>query len=362
MKAIILAAGHGTRLRPVTLTMPKPLVPVANKWLIAYAIDVLKSAGLNEIGIVVNNMESPIVTTLGNGDVLGVKLSYIVQEQQLGLAHAINICRDFVGNEPFCVFLGDNIFQDKMTDMITAFPKSDAEATIVLGEVPDPTRFGIATVENGKILEVEEKPPHPRSNLAISGVYLFRSSIFDAISKIKPSDRNELEITHAIQKLIDSGAKVTPYRLTGWFIDAGKPDPIITANQLVLEQLPYTPPLDASSGKLFGQCDVSHRVVLGENTQIIDSVIRGPVIIGNNTIIKNSYIGPYTAIGNDVHVENAEIESSIVMNKCTIKDINGRIDRSLLADNAQVMSSQHMPLTYRFVLAENTYVEVLKAK
>jgi glucose-1-phosphate thymidylyltransferase len=362
MKAIILAAGHGTRLRPVTLTMPKPLVPVANKWLIAYAIDVLKSAGLNEIGIVVNNMESPIVTTLGNGDVLGVKLSYIVQEQQLGLAHAIKICQDFVGGAPFCVFLGDNIFQDKMTEMLTAFDSSDAEATIVLGEVTDPSRFGIAVVDGEKIIKVIEKPKEPPSNLAISGVYLFRPSIFDAIGRIKPSNRNELEITDAIQELIDSGSKVTPYRLTGWFIDAGKPDPIITANQLVLEQLPYTPPLDESSGKLFGKCDVSHRVVLGENTQVIDSVIRGPVIIGNNTIIKNSYIGPYTSIGNDVHVESSEIEASIVMNSCQIKDISGRIDRSLLADNAQVISSQRMPLTYRFVLAENTYVEVLKAK
>lgn len=362
MKAIILAAGHGTRLRPVTLTMPKPLVPVANKWLIAYAIDVLKSAGLDEIGIVVNNMDSPIVTTLGNGDVLGVKLSYIVQEQQLGLAHAINICRDFVGDAPFCVFLGDNIFQDKMTEMLTAFEASAADATIVLGEVQDPTRFGIAIVEGDKIIKVIEKPQDPPSNLAISGVYLFRPSIFDAIGRIKPSNRNELEITDAIQNLIETGANVQPYRLSGWFIDAGKPDPIITANQLVLEQLPYTPPLDASSGKLFGNCEVSHRVILGENTQVYDSVIRGPVIIGNNTIIRNSYIGPYTSIGHDVHVEGSEIEASIVMNGCQIRDIAGRIDRSLLADNAQVIATHRMPSTYRFVLAENTYVEVLKAK
>jgi glucose-1-phosphate thymidylyltransferase len=358
MKAVILAAGQGTRLRPVTLTMPKPLVPVANKWLIAYAIDMVKAAGLTEIGIVVNSLEGPIVTTLGSGDSLDVHITYIVQEQQLGLAHATGLCRPFVGDEPFCLFLGDNIFQDKMTRLLVDFPASSAEACIVLGEVPDPTRFGIAVLDGARISGVVEKPKNPPSNLAIAGVYLFRSSIFEAIGKIKPSARGELEITDAIQALIDTGAPVTPYKLDGWFIDAGKPDPIIMANQLVLEQLPYSPPPDESSGKLFGKCEVSHRVLLGENTQIIDSVIRGPVVIGSNTIIRNSYIGPYTALGNDVRVDNSEIEASIVMNNCVIHNIPGRIDRSLLADNAQVITSPRMPATHRFVLAENSYVEV----
>jgi glucose-1-phosphate thymidylyltransferase len=358
MKAVILAAGQGTRLRPVTLTMPKPLVPVANKWLIAYAIDMVKTAGLTEVGIVVNSLESPICSILGDGSSLGVKISYIVQAEQRGLAHATGLAKEFVGGEPFCLFLGDNIFQDKMTDLLINFPKSNAEATIVLGEVTDPQRFGIAMLDGDRIQKVIEKPKEPPSNLAIAGVYLFRPSIFDAIGKIKPSARNEYEITDAIQQLITDGNRVTPYKLHGWFIDAGKPDPIITANQLVLEQLPYTPPLDESSGKLFGKCEISHRVLLGENTKIIDSVIRGPVIIGDNTTIKNSYIGPYTALGNDVTVENSEIEASIVMNNCVISNISGRIDRSLLADNSQVVTSHRMPAIHRFVLAENSYVEV----
>lgn len=357
MKAVILAAGQGTRLRPVTLTMPKPLVPVANKWLIAYAIDVLKGAGLNEIGIVVNSLESPIVTTLGNGEKLGVHLEYIVQSEQLGLAHAINLCKDFVGDAPFCVFLGDNIFQDKMRNLLVHFEESGVEATIVLGEVPDPTRFGIAVIEGTQIKTVVEKPKDPPSNLAIAGVYLFRASIFEAISRIKPSWRNELEITDAIQELINMGKSVTPYALKGWWIDAGKPDPIILANQLVLEELPYSPPPDKSKG-IVGDCDVSHRVLIGENSQIIDSIVRGPVIIGNNTIIKDSYIGPYTAIGNDVRIEASEIESSIIMDNCVIRSISGRIDRSLLAHNAQLVSTKRMPKTSRFVLAENTYVEL----
>ncbi|MEM9951581.1 MAG: glucose-1-phosphate thymidylyltransferase [Chloroflexota bacterium] len=357
MKAIILAAGQGTRLRPVTLTMPKPVVPVANKRLIEYAIDTIKGAGITEIGIVVNSLESPIVKAFGNGDDLDVKIEYVIQEEQLGLAHAAGICRDFVGDEPFAMFLGDNIFQDKMSDLIRNFESSDADASIVLTPVPDPSRFGIAVVENEKIQEVMEKPENPPSNLAIVGIYLFRPSIFEVIDSLEPSARGEYEITDAIQALIGSGKKVAPYKIKGWFIDAGKPDPIILANQLVLEELPWTPaPTDEN--KIQGDSDVSHRVIIGENSQIIDSVVRGPVIIGDNTIIRNSYVGPYTAIGDNCTIEGSEIEASIVMSGCRIHLIPGRIDRSLLADNAQVVSTDRMPTAYRFVLAENTIVEV----
>jgi glucose-1-phosphate thymidylyltransferase len=358
MKAVILAAGQGTRLRPVTLTMPKPLVPVANKWLITYAIETLKGAGLTDIGIIVNSLESPICEVLGDGTVLDVHVEYIVQTEQLGLAHAIGLAQDFVGDEPFSVFLGDNIFQDKMRDLLVNFNESDAEASIVLGEVPDPTRFGIAVIEDDQIKGVVEKPKDPPSNFAIAGVYLFRSSIFDAISKIKPSWRNELEITDAIQVLIDEGRTIQAYKLDGWWIDAGKPDPIVLANQLVLEELPYSPPPEESSGKLVGECDVSHRVIIGENSKIINSVVRGPVIIGDNTTIKDSYVGPYTSLGDNVVIEGAEIEASIIMNDCEIRDIKGRIDRSLLAHNARVTSAERMPVTHRFVLAENSYVQL----
>ena len=202
MKAIILAAGQGTRLRPVTLTMPKPVVPVANKRLIEYAIDTIKGAGITEIGIVINSLDSPIVKIFGDGKELDVKLEYIIQEEQLGLAHAAGICRDFVGDEPFAMFLGDNIFQDKMADLIRNFPDSDADASIVLAKVPDPSRFGIAVVEDGVIQRVVEKPADPPSDLAIVGVYLFRSSIFPIIDALKPSGRGEYEITDAIQGLI----------------------------------------------------------------------------------------------------------------------------------------------------------------
>ncbi len=356
MKALILAAGKGTRLRPVTLTMPKSLVPVANRWLIKYALDALKKAALTDIGIVVNSLDSPIVANLGDGARLGVNIQYIVQDEQRGLAHAIGLCSDFVGDEPFTVFLGDNIFQDKMTSLLTSFAASKNEAAVVLGKVPDPTRFGIAEINNGTIARVVEKPQNPPSNLAIAGVYLFRSSVFDAIRRIKPSGRNELEITDAIQVLIDDGYPVAAYELDGWWIDAGKPDAIIMANQLVLEELPYTPAPE-NSGHIEGNSEVSHRVLIGSDSRIIDSVVRGPVIIGRNVIIRNSYVGPYTSLGDNVVVEGSEIESSIVMKNCEIRNIMGRIDRSLLADNARVSAATHMPDAHRFVLAENSYVQ-----
>ena len=263
MKALILAAGQGTRLRPVTLTMPKSLVPVANRWLINYALDALKKAGLIDIGIVVNSMDSPIVANLCDGEILGVNIEYIVQDEQLGLAHATALCYEFVGDDPFTVFLGDNIFQDKMTDLLTSFAHSPNEAAVVLGKVPDPTRFGIAEIDNGNIVRVVEKPQDPPSNLAIAGVYLFRSSIFDAIKRIKPSGRNELEITDAIQELINDGYAVASYELNGWWIDAGKPNAIIMANQLVLEELPYTPAPE--NGQIEGDSEVSHRVLIGRH-------------------------------------------------------------------------------------------------
>lgn len=355
MKAVILAAGQGTRLRPVTLTMPKPLVPVANKPLIAYAIDVLRNAGLTEIGIVVNDLQSSIVRHLGEGESLGVHLDYIVQIEQKGLAHAIGLCRDFVGDEPFCVYLGDNIFQDKMESLLRGFPSSDAEAVIALTEVSDPSRFGIAEIQNGNIVRVVEKPQQPPSNLAIAGVYLFRPSIFDAISKIRPSWRNELEITDAIQELIAAGNKVQAYTVQGWWIDAGKPEAIMLANQLVLGDLPYSA---APDDERIVNSEVTNRVILGEGSQVIDSVIRGPVIIGKNTVIRGSYVGPYTSVGDNVTIENSEIEASIVMKECVLRNIPGRIDSSLLADNSQVLAADRMPSTHRFVLAENSYIQL----
>lgn len=358
MKAVILCAGKGTRLYPVTLTMPKPLVPVANKALLKYAIETLTNMGATEIGLVVNSLDSPIRDSLGDGlETVGVPLTYIAQENPRGLAHAVKLCEPFIGNEPFIVYLGDNIFQDSMQALYTQFEATGAGAAIALTEVPNPSAFGIAELDGDKIKRLVEKPKDPPTNLAIAGVYVFQPAIFEAIEHIKPSWRNELEITDAIQYLLDQGKTVIPYVVEGWWIDAGKPNAIVLANQLVLEQLPYTP-TDLEDERIQGDSEVSHRVLLGENSQIINSVVRGPVIIGDNTIIRDSYIGPYTAIGDDVVIECSEIEHSIVMCCCTIKNIEGRIDASLIAENASVVRAVAKPATHRFVLAENSVVQL----
>lgn len=358
MKAVILAAGQGTRLRPVTLTMPKSLVPVANKSLIAYAIDMLKGAGLTDIGIVVHSTRSPICERLGDGRQFGVRVQYIVQEQQSGLAHATLLCEEFVGNESFTVFLGDNIFQDTMHALLTGFVDSGAGAAVALSRVPDPERFGIAEVQESRVLRVEEKPSQTQSNLAICGVYLFRPSIFDAIRTIKPSWRNELEITDAIQALIERGELVNAYVIDGWWIDAGKPDAIIQANQLVLGDLHYSPaPQDHEA--ICPDSEVGPRVLLGRGTQVEHSVIRGPVIIGDHVTIRDSYIGPYTSVGDNVVIEGSEIEASIVMRDCQLRNVPGRLDSSLLADDSRVTAARdRVPAVRRFILAENSYVQL----
>ena len=333
MKALILAAGQGTRLRPVTLTMPKSLVPVANRWLINYALDALKKAGLTDIGIVVNSLDSPIVTNLQDGAALGVKIEYIVQDEQLGLAHATALCRDFVGGEPFTVFLGDNHISGP-DDWLAHSPLLTPAVRLQWFSAPSAILHDLAspklTMVESYVWWKSRKIPH--RIWPIAGVYLFRASIFDAIQRIKPSGRNELEITDAIQVLIDDKLPVASYQLDGWWIDAGKPNAIIMANQLVLEELPYTPAPEQSD-QIEGESEVSHRVLIGRDSRIVDSVIRGPVIIGEHTIIRNSYVGPYTSIGDNVTVEGSEIEASIVMRNCEIRNIMGRIDRSLLADN-----------------------------
>lgn len=358
MKAVILCAGKGTRLYPVTLTMPKPLVPVANKALLRYAIENLSDMGATEIGLVVDSLDSPIRERLGDGlDTVGIPLTYIAQENPQGLAHAVKLCQPFVGNEPFIVYLGDNIFQDHMQNLFVEFQQAGACAAIALTKVPNPSSFGIAELEGSTIKRLVEKPKNPTSNLAVAGVYIFDPIIFDAIEHIKPSWRNELEITDAIQYLIENNRCVMPYVVNGWWIDAGKPESIVLANQLVLEQLPFTP-TNNDDERIQGDSLVSHRVILGKGSQVVNSVIRGPAIIGDNVIIRNSYVGPYTSIGDDVLIDGSEIEQSIVMCCCIIQNIEGRIDTSLIADNAKVIRAVAKPMTHRLVLAENSLVQL----
>ncbi len=284
-------------------------------------------------------------------------MTYIAQENPRGLAHAVQLCEPFIGNESFIVYLGDNIFQDRMKALYTHFEQTGACAALALTEVHNPSAFGIAELDGNHIKRLVEKPEVPPSNLAIAGVYVFQPAIFEAIKHIKPSWRNELEITDAIQYLLDQGKTVMPYVVDGWWIDAGKPEFIVLANQLVLEELPFSP-APTSDERIQGTSVVSHRVLLGDGCQVIDSVIRGPVIIGDNVTIRNSYIGPYTSIGDDVLIEDSEIEHSIVMCCCIIQNIERRIDASLIAENAKVIRATSRPATHRLVLAENSLVQL----
>lgn len=355
MKAIVLAAGMGTRLRPVTLTMPKPIVPVANKPMVAYALDMIVAADITEIAIIVNSMESPLVSYFGD-KYKTANMNYVVQTEQLGLAHAVKQAQDFIDGDDFCMFLGDNIFEDQMTDMLKGFSASDADAGIALRQVPDPQRFGIAVVEDGKIMRVVEKPADPPSDLAIVGVYMFRSSVFEIIDNLEPSGRGEYEITDAIQGLIDAGKNIAPTMIGGWYVDAGKPDPIILANQLLLESLPFQPAPEPGDTRIQGESDVTHGVYMGEGVQIIDSVVRGPVIIGANTVIRNSYVGPYTSIGEGSVIENTEIEASIIMNEVSISDVESRLEKCLIAHKAEVKGTKST--TQRLVISEYAKVWV----
>lgn len=354
MKAIILCAGEGTRMRPLTYTGAKHLIPVANKPVIFYSIEAVAQAGIKELGIVVSpHREEEFQLTVGDGSRWGMKVFYILQHQPKGLAHAVACAREFVGREPFLVYLGDNLLENGVADFVREFERGHANASIVLYEVEDPRSFGVAQLQDGQIVRVIEKPKDPPSNLAIVGVYLFDEKIFDAISEIKPSWRDELEITDAIQRLIDKGYRVTPHLVQGWWKDVGKPDDMLQANRLLLERI--TPQIE---GELDSRSQIKGRVQLASGAKIINSELRGPLVIGAGAIIEDSFIGPFTAIGPRVTIRHSEIEYSIVMEGSTLEGI-GRVDHSLIGRNVQISKKDRRPEALSFVLADNSQIKLI---
>jgi len=355
MKGLILAGGFGTRLRPLTFTGAKQLIPVANKPIIFYGIEALSKAGVEELGIVVGDTAEEIKAVVGNGENWGIKISYIRQEAPLGLAHAIKISKDFLGDESFIMYLGDNILKEGIEDFVAQFNENKPNALILLTEVSNPQEFGVAVIdERGGVKKLIEKPKEPPSNLALVGVYLFDKKIFTAVENIKPSWRNELEITDAIQWLLDNNLKVESHKVKGWWKDTGKPDDIIEANLLVLEGI-ETSLQGTDTGST-----INGRVKTGENTIIEKSVIRGPVVVGKNTKIIHSYIGPFSSIGDDVIIENSEIECSVIMSGAKITNVEKRIDRSIVGKNVVINVSNYSPRTHKFILGDQSYVEIVK--
>lgn len=341
MKGLILSGGKGTRLYPLTYTRAKQLIPVANKPVLVRVIEAIHEAGVNEIGIVVGHTAPEIQEALGDGSEWGVKLSYIPQDSPDGLAHAVKISQDFLNNEPFVMFLGDNVIQGGISTLIRDFAENDWNSQIVLKEVENPSDYGVAKLRtDGSIEHLIEKPKNPPSNLALVGIYMFDEHIFEAVNTIKPSARGEYEITDAIQWLIDNEYSVYPHVHQGWWIDTGKPTDMLEANSHVLEEIR---PVIADSAEIDAQSEVDSRVTVQDGAKIINSVVRGPTVIGKNTIIENSYIGPYTSVYHHCEIRNCEIERSIILENSKVYDIESTLRDSLIGRNATVRRNERKP-------------------
>jgi len=357
MKGVLLSGGTGSRLRPLTHTGPKQLVPVANKPVIEYAISDLKEAGITEIGVVLGHKgREEIQELLGDGSKYGIEITYIVQGNPLGLAHAVGCARDFVGESDFVVYLGDNMLRHGVASLIESFQAGDYGAGIALQEVSNPESFGVADIDqHGAVTQLVEKPDDPPSNLALIGMYVFSPAVFDVINRLEPSWRGELEITDAIQLLLDDGLAIDSHVVTGWWKDTGKPEDILEANRLVLEDKQLE-----TAGIIEDGATTDGRIELAESSVIEDgAVVRGPVSIAENTIIKEgTYVGPYTSIGPDSRLEAIHIENSVVIGNSEIT-ANGRIVDSLLGQSANVESADHLlPEGRRLIVGENSSLKL----
>lgn len=351
MKGLILSGGKGTRLYPLTYTNAKQLIPVANKPVLVRVIESIRDAGVDEIGIVIGQTGPQIKEVIGDGSKQGVRITYIPQESPDGLAHAVKISRDFLGDERFVMFLGDNVIQGGIGRLISDFAHNDWNSQIVLKEVENPSAYGVAKLRpDGSIEKLIEKPKDPPSNLALVGIYMFDSTIWEAVNSIQPSWRGELEITDAIQWLIDAGHRVYPHIHQGWWIDTGKPTDMLEANSLVLEELSPTIAPDA----VIENSIVDRRVTVESGARIINSTVRGPTIIGENTIIENSYVGPFTSIYHHVAVRNCEVERSIVLEHSAISDLRDRLQDSLIGRSATISRSEDKPRVLKMNVGDHS--------
>jgi len=357
MKGVLLSGGTGSRLRPITHTGPKQLVPVANKPVLEYAIDDFKEAGITEIGVVLGNKgREEIQELLGDGSEYGVDITYIVQGNPLGLAHAAGCAKEFVDGDDFVMYLGDNILNEGITDLVESFETGDYGAGIALQEVDNPQQFGIADVDDaGNVTELIEKPDEPPTNLALIGMYVFSSDVFDAIDRLEPSWRGELEITDAIQLLLNDGHEIDSHVVTGWWKDTGKPEDILEANRLVLEDTTLE-----HRGTVEDGAQTNGRVGLADSAVIENgAVVRGPISIADKTTIKSgTYVGPYTSIGPNSTLEEIHIENSVVIGESTLT-ASGRIVDSLLGRSASVESADELlPEGRRLVVGENSQLKL----
>jgi len=354
MRGLILSGGKGTRLRPLTHTSAKQLVPVANKPVLFYGIEAMAAAGIEEVGIIIApETGAEIREAAGDGSAFGIRIEYIEQEAPLGLAHALLTAEPFLGDSPFVMYLGDNLLRDGIVDLVKTFRTEEPDALILLTPVPDPESYGVAELNDGRVARLVEKPKQPQTDLALVGVYMFTPAIFEAARSIEPSWRNELEITDAIQVLVDRGMRVDPHIVHGWWKDTGQVQDMLEANQLILDDLS-----ERVEGELVDS-RVEGRVVIEEGARLERATVRGPAIVGRGSRITDAYIGPYTAIGDDVTISRAELEHSIVLGGSSIADLEYRIEASLIGKNVRIGRGPALPKAYRFVVGDNADVQIL---
>ena len=354
MKGLILSGGKGTRLRPLTHTSAKQLVPVANKPVLFYGIEAMAAAGIEEVGIIIApETGTEIREAAGDGERFGISIEYIEQEAPLGLAHAVLTAEPYLGDSPFVMYLGDNLLRDGIVELVDTFRTDKPDALILLTPVPDPEHYGVAELDDGRVARLVEKPKEPKTDLALVGVYMFTSAIFDAARSIEPSWRDELEITDAIQTLVDRGLRVDPHIVHGWWKDTGQVQDMLEANRLILDDV-----AERMDGELIDS-RIEGRVVIEEDVRLERATVRGPAIIGRGSQLTDAYIGPYTAIGENVTIEKAELEHSIVLSGSTIRDLEYRIEASLIGKNVRIGRGPALPKAYRFVVGDNADVQIL---
>ena len=354
LKGLILSGGKGTRLRPITYTSAKQLVPVANKPVLFYGIEAMAEAGIERVGIIIAPETGDEVRgAAGDGSRFGVELTYIVQDEPLGLAHAVLTAEPFLGDSPFVMYLGDNLLQGGIRGLVEAFRSHAPDALILLTQVPDPENYGVAELSDGAVVRLVEKPPEPRTDLALVGVYMFTPAIHRAARAIEPSGRGELEITDAIQHLVDAGLRVEPHIVKGWWKDTGRLEDMLAANRLVLETIE-----GRGEGELTDS-QVDGRVVIERGARLVRSAVRGPAIIGAGASLTDCYVGPYTAVGEGCTIQNAEVEHSILLAGASVCDLAGRMESSLLGRNVKIGRDRRQPRAYRFLVGDNSEIGIL---
>jgi glucose-1-phosphate thymidylyltransferase len=354
LKGLILSGGRGTRLQPITYTSAKQLVPVANKPVLFYGIEAMAAAGIDDVGVIIApETGAEIQAAAGDGSRFGVRLTYILQEEPLGLAHAVLTARSFLDSSPFVMYLGDNLLQGGINALVAEFRARTPDALILLTEVADPQNYGVAELRDGRVVRLLEKPVQPKTNLALVGVYMFTPAVYAAAEAIRPSARGELEITEAIQQLVDNGMRVEPHIVKGWWKDTGRLEDLLAANRLVLDTIETR-----VQGELI-ESQVDGRVVVESGARLVRCSVRGPAVIGAGATLTDCYVGPYTAVGEQCTIEGAEVEHSILLSGASVRDLAGRMESSLLGRNVHIGRDRRQPHAYRFLVGDNSEIGIL---